>query len=215
VTERDITIFTAVRGGPLGGGQRARDPVLRNRDNMPRCHPEGPSWNGHRAAAGPATHSVPNPLRRPGTSTSPGEVPGGGGRRTRICFLDAADDARPPLRGQTAQNHPLGSGGRCRGIARKGALLEPLRPRLDLVVDTPTSTSTSCGIRLRDVFAAVPADKGAAGHIVSAASSTASADVHFVFACRFIPQSPLGGSLRPRGGPNNKVSDSHEEPETR
>lgn len=64
------------------------------------------------------------------------------GMTTRILFLEASDDVLIARFRETRRRHPLAEGGEVlRGIERERALLEEIRARADVVVDTSAMTT--------------------------------------------------------------------------
>jgi UPF0042 nucleotide-binding protein len=129
------------------------------------------------------------------------------GARTRILFLEAADDVLVRRYEASRRKHPLGSGERMsEAIAEERALLEPLKAEADLVVDTSNLNVHQLRDRLRDVFASSPADQALQANIVSFGFKHGlPLDVDLVFDCRFLPNPHWVESLRPLRGTDTKV----------
>jgi UPF0042 nucleotide-binding protein len=129
------------------------------------------------------------------------------GARTRILFLEAADDVLVRRYEASRRKHPLGSGERMsEAIAEERALLEPLKAEADLVVDTSNLNVHQLRDRLRDVFATGPSDQSLQANIVSFGFKHGlPLDVDLVFDCRFLPNPHWVESLRPLRGTDAKV----------
>jgi UPF0042 nucleotide-binding protein len=129
------------------------------------------------------------------------------GARTRIVFLEAADDVLVRRYEASRRKHPLGSGERMsEAIAEERALLEPLKAEADVVVDTSNLNVHQLRDRLRDLFSAGPADQSLQASIVSFGFKHGlPLDVDLVFDCRFLPNPHWVESLRPLRGTDAKV----------
>jgi RNase adapter protein RapZ len=129
------------------------------------------------------------------------------GARTRILFLEAADDVLVRRYEASRRKHPLGSGERMlEAIAEERALLEPLKAEADVVIDTTQLNVHQLRDRLRDLFAAGPAEHALQTNIVSFGFKHGlPLDVDLVFDCRFLPNPHWVESLRPLRGTDAKV----------
>ena len=129
------------------------------------------------------------------------------GARTRILFLEAADDVLVRRYEASRRKHPLGSGERMSGaIAEERALLEPLKAEADVVIDTSNLNVHQLRDRLRDLFSGGPADQSLQASIVSFGFKHGlPLDVDLVFDCRFLPNPHWVESLRPLRGTDAKV----------
>jgi UPF0042 nucleotide-binding protein len=129
------------------------------------------------------------------------------GARTRIVFLEAADDVLVRRYEASRRKHPLGSGERMsEAIAEERALLEPLKAEADVVVDTSNLNVHQLRDRLRDLFSAGPADQSLQASIVSFGFKHGlPLDVDLVFDCRFLPNPHWVESLRSLRGTDAKV----------
>ena len=93
------------------------------------------------------------------------------GARTRILFLEAADDVLVRRYEASRRKHPLAVGERMTlAIAEERALLEPLRAEAEVVIDTSSLNVHQLRDRLRDLFAAGPSEHALQTSIVSFAS---------------------------------------------
>ena len=129
------------------------------------------------------------------------------GARTRILFLEAADDVLVRRYEASRRKHPLGSGERMsEAIAEERALLEPLKAQADVVIDTSNLNVHQLRDRLRALFAAGPAEHALQANIVSFGFKHGlPLDVDLVFDCRFLPNPHWVESLRRLPGTNPKV----------
>jgi UPF0042 nucleotide-binding protein len=129
------------------------------------------------------------------------------GARTRILFLEAADDVLVRRYEASRRKHPLGTGERMTlAIAEERALLEPLRAEADVVIDTSNLNVHQLRDRLRDLFAAGPAEQTVQTSIVSFGFKHGlPLDVDLVFDCRFLPNPHWVESLRQLPGTDPKV----------
>jgi len=129
------------------------------------------------------------------------------GARTRIVFLEAADDVLVRRYEASRRKHPLAAGERMtEAIAEERALLEPLKAEADLVIDTSNLNVHQLRDRLRALFAAGPAEHSLQANIVSFGFKHGlPLDVDLVFDCRFLPNPHWVESLRPLPGTDAKV----------
>jgi UPF0042 nucleotide-binding protein len=129
------------------------------------------------------------------------------GARTRIVFLEAADDVLVRRYEASRRKHPLGAGERMsEAIAEERALLEPLKAEADVVIDTSNLNVHQLRDRLRALFAGGPADQGLQASIVSFGFKHGlPLDVDLVFDCRFLPNPHWVEALRPLRGTDPKV----------
>jgi len=124
------------------------------------------------------------------------------GARTRVLFLDAADDVLVRRYEGSRRRHPLSDTERVvDGIARERALVESLRGDADVIVDTSNLNVHQLRDRLHELFA----DHEAAGalqvNVVSFGYKHGlPLDVDLVFDCRFLPNPHWIDELRPYTG---------------
>ena len=130
------------------------------------------------------------------------------GARTRILFLDAADETLVRRFEASRRPHPLATADRVTdGIAQERALLEQLKGQADLVIDTSNLNVHELRDRLRERFG------GAEGVSASLQANVVSfgykhgvpLDVDIVFDCRFLPNPHWVERLRPRPGTDASV----------
>lgn len=129
------------------------------------------------------------------------------GVRTRVFFLDAADDVLVRRFETTRRKHPLGATDRVsEAIAGERALLEPLKEQADIVVDTSDLNVHELRDRLREIFSSGPGDQSLQTSIVSFGFKHGlPMDVDLVFDCRFLPNPHWVESLRPLPGTDARV----------
>jgi UPF0042 nucleotide-binding protein len=133
----------------------------------------------------------------------------GHGARTRVLFLEASDDALIRRFDASRRPHPLADADRLlEGIQKERALLEELKGRADVVIDTSMLNVHELRDRLVAIFGA-----GAAAHalqvdIVSFGFKHGlPLDVDLVFDCRFLPNPHWVDELRPLDGRDEPVRD--------
>ena len=139
------------------------------------------------------------------------------GARTRVLFLDAADDALVRRYEESRRKHPLAVDDRVSdGIAAERVLLEDLKGSADVVVDTTDLNVHELRERLSDLFD----DEQRAGELQTSIVSFGykhglPIDVDLVFDCRFLPNPHWVEELRPLPGTDERVRDYVlEQPET-
>jgi UPF0042 nucleotide-binding protein len=130
------------------------------------------------------------------------------GADVRMLFLDAADEALVRRFENTRRRHPLATEGVVEGIARERALLEPIKARADVVVDTTDLNVHQLRDRLLDLFERDDPDVGMKTSVVSFGYKNGlPLDVDLVFDCRFLPNPHWVDELRPLTGLDQQVRD--------
>jgi RNase adapter protein RapZ len=125
------------------------------------------------------------------------------GARTRVLFLDAADDVLVRRYEATRRKHPLADGERVSdGIIRERTLLEELKGQADIVLDTSELNVHELRVRLREMFAD---SEQMSGELQTSILSFGykhglPLDVDLVFDCRFLPNPHWVDELRPLTG---------------
>ena len=120
----------------------------------------------------------------------------------QVLFLDAAEQALVTRYKETRRRHPLApEGSVAAGIAAERALLEPLRRRADLVIDTTRMSAATLRARIAEEF--VPR-QGAARLAVTFMSfgfkHGPPRDEDLAFDVRFLPNPHYEADLRPLTG---------------
>jgi len=130
------------------------------------------------------------------------------GARTRVLFLDAADEVLVRRFDETRRRHPVAESHRVsEGIARERELLEEIKGQADIVIDTSELNVHELRDRLREIIGE-PADmpSGLQVNVVSFGYKHGlPLDVDLVFDCRFLPNPHWIESLRPLPGTDAKV----------
>jgi UPF0042 nucleotide-binding protein len=129
------------------------------------------------------------------------------GATTRVLFLDAGDDVLVRRYEATRRKHPLDEEGRVSGgIARERELLEELKGRSDVVVDTSDLNVHELRARLVELFRAEQANTGPQTSVVSFGYKHGlPLDVDLVLDCRFLPNPHWVPELRPLAGTDEPV----------
>lgn len=124
------------------------------------------------------------------------------GARTRVLFLEASDDALIRRFDASRRPHPLADADRLlEGIQKERALLEELKGRADVVIDTSATNVHELRDRLVAIFAANAGSTALQVDIVSFGFKHGlPLDVDLVFDCRFLPNPHWVDELRPLDG---------------
>jgi UPF0042 nucleotide-binding protein len=124
-----------------------------------------------------------------------------GRNRVRILFLDAADDVLIRRFEGTRRRHPQAARGVVDSIADERLLLNGLRDRADLVIDTGELNSNQLRSRLMEVFGGEGSDSTMRTSILSFGfKHGVPLDVDLMFDCRFLPNPYWDESLRSHSG---------------
>jgi RNase adapter protein RapZ len=131
------------------------------------------------------------------------------GASTRVLFLDASDDVLVRRYEESRRKHPLAAGERVSdGIAAERVLLEDLKGRADVVVDTTDLNVHELRERLSELFDDEQRAGGLQTSIVSFGYKHGlPIDVDLVFDCRFLPNPHWVEELRPLAGTDERVRD--------
>ncbi|MHB1710518.1 MAG: RNase adapter RapZ, partial [Acidimicrobiales bacterium] len=131
-----------------------------------------------------------------------------GRNRVRIIFLDASDDVLVRRFEGTRRRHPQEARGVEQSIGEERRLLQAIRDRADLVVDTGELNVNQLRIRLMEVFSREHADAGMRSSILSFGFKYGvPTDVDLMFDCRFLPNPYWDEALRSRSGLEDPVRD--------
>jgi RNase adapter protein RapZ len=121
--------------------------------------------------------------------------------RVRILFLDAGDDVLIRRFEGTRRRHPQAARGVVDSIADERLLLNDLRDRADLVIDTGDLNTNQLRTRLMEVFGEEEAGSTMQTSIVSFGFKHGiPRDVDLMFDCRFLPNPYWDESLRSHSG---------------
>jgi len=131
------------------------------------------------------------------------------GASTRVLFLDAADDVLVRRYEATRRRHPLATTQRVSdGIARERSLLEDLKGRADIVLDTSDLNVHELRDRVRELFDIDHRAGALQTNVVSFGYKHGlPIDVDLVFDCRFLPNPHWVEDLRPLSGMDPRVRD--------
>jgi UPF0042 nucleotide-binding protein len=121
--------------------------------------------------------------------------------RVRILFLDAGDDVLIRRFEGTRRRHPQAARGVVDSIADERLLLNDLRDRADLVIDTGDLNTNQLRTRLMEVFGEEEPGSTMQTSIVSFGFKHGiPRDVDLMFDCRFLPNPYWDESLRNHSG---------------
>jgi RNase adapter protein RapZ len=129
-------------------------------------------------------------------------------RRVRILFLDAPDDILIRRYEGTRRRHPLAARGVEESIADERRLLQAVRERADLFIDTGELNTNQLRTRILETFG----EKGGTEQMQTSVISFGykhglPPDVDMVFDCRFLPNPFWVEELRPLSGLDAPVRD--------
>ena len=129
------------------------------------------------------------------------------GAVTRVVFLDAADEVLVRRYEATRRRHPLAEGERVvDGITRERRLLEDLKGRADIVLDTTDLNVHELRERVRSSLGERTADGRLQVSVVSFGfKHGVPVDVDLVFDVRFLPNPHWVDALRPLTGTDEPV----------
>ncbi len=125
----------------------------------------------------------------------------------RVVFLDAPDDVLVRRYEGTRRRHPLAARGVEESIADERRLLEPVRERADLLVDTGELNSNQLRSRILEAFGDDEAPLMQTSVISFGYKHGIPLDVDLVFDCRFLPNPFWVEELRPFSGLDEPVRD--------
>ncbi|HSZ37353.1 MAG TPA: RNase adapter RapZ [Acidimicrobiales bacterium] len=126
-------------------------------------------------------------------------------KRVRIVFLDAPDDVLVRRYEGTRRRHPLPARGVEASIARERELLEPVRARADLFVDTAELNSNQLRARILEAFGSEDVPSMQTSVVSFGYKHGIPLDVDIVFDCRFLPNPFWIEELRPYSGLDEPV----------
>jgi len=128
-------------------------------------------------------------------------------KRVRVVFLDAPDDVLVRRYEGTRRRHPLAARGVEESIADERKLLEPVRERADLLLDTGDLNSNQLRTRILEAFGDDQAPHMQTSVISFGYKHGIPLDVDLVFDCRFLPNPFWVEELRPFSGLDDPVRD--------
>ncbi len=128
-------------------------------------------------------------------------------KRVRVVFLDAPDEVLVRRYEGTRRRHPLAARGVEESIADERRLLEPVRERADLLVDTGDLNSNQLRLRVLEAFGDVEVPHMQTSVISFGYKHGIPLDVDVVFDCRFLPNPFWVEELRPFSGLDEPVRD--------
>ncbi len=126
-------------------------------------------------------------------------------KRVRIVYLDAPDDVLVRRYEGTRRRHPLPARGVEASIARERELLEPVRARADLLVDTAELNSNQLRARILEAFGSEDVPRMQTSVVSFGYKHGLPLDVDIVFDCRFLPNPFWIEELRPYSGLDEPV----------
>ena len=126
-------------------------------------------------------------------------------KRVRVVFLDAPDDVLVRRYEGTRRRHPLPARGVEASIARERELLEPVRARADLLVDTAELNSNQLRARILEAFGSEDVPRMQTSVVSFGYKHGIPLDVDIVFDCRFLPNPFWIEELRPYSGLDEPV----------
>jgi UPF0042 nucleotide-binding protein len=132
------------------------------------------------------------------------------GARVRQLFLEASTEVLVRRYESTRRRHPLLDEGEGLGeaIERERALLEPLKERADVVVDTSSLNVHDLSARITELFGEDTLDHGMRTRVMSFGYTYGlPTDVDLVLDCRFLPNPHWVEDLRPLTGLQDEVRD--------
>src|SRR5580692_3254218 len=128
-------------------------------------------------------------------------------KRVRVVFLDAPDDVLVRRYEGTRRRHPLAARGVEESVTDERRLLEPVRERADLLVDTGELNSNQLRSRILEVFGDDEAPHMQTSVISFGYKHGLPLDVDIVFDCRFLPNPFWVEELRSYSGLDEPVRD--------
>jgi UPF0042 nucleotide-binding protein len=125
----------------------------------------------------------------------------------RVLFLDAGEQAVINRYKETRRRHPLAPDGRIAdGVAAERALLEPLKLRADLVIDTTDLSAATLRRKIADAFLSQQSSGKLAVNFTSFGFKHGpSREADLLFDVRFLPNPHYEPELRPLTGRDERV----------
>jgi len=136
-----------------------------------------------------------------------GRRPHAAAHRVRILFLDAPDEVLVRRFEGNRRRHPMGARGVEESIADERRLLEPLRQRADVVLDTGELNVNQLRNRVLELFGRDDGTERMQTSVLSFGYKHGiPLDVDVVFDCRFLPNPYWVEELRPRAGSTRRCA---------
>jgi UPF0042 nucleotide-binding protein len=129
------------------------------------------------------------------------------GQKTRLLFLEASDEVLIRRYEDKRRRHPVAGGGVAQSIERERQLLEPVKARADVVVDTTDLNVHQLRERLTSLFAEDQEETMQTSVVSFGYKHGIPLDVDNVFDCRFLPNPHWIDELRPLTGLDDAVRD--------
>jgi RNase adapter protein RapZ len=129
------------------------------------------------------------------------------GHRVRLVYLDAPQDVLVRRFEGTRRRHPIAERQVAEAIADERRLLEPVRERADVVVDTAEMNVNQLRQRVTDLFGDDPAVGMRTSVVSFGYKHGLPLDADLVFDCRFLPNPHWVDKLRPLSGLDEPVRD--------
>jgi UPF0042 nucleotide-binding protein len=130
------------------------------------------------------------------------------GHRTKVLFLDASDEVLIRRYEDKRRRHPVQSaGGVAESIERERQLLDPVKARADVVIDTSDLNVHQLRDRLTNLFAHPDQQTMQTSVVSFGYKHGIPLDVDNVFDCRFLPNPHWVDELRPLTGLDEPVRD--------
>jgi UPF0042 nucleotide-binding protein len=126
-------------------------------------------------------------------------------KRVRVIFLDAPDEVLIRRYEGTRRRHPLAARGVEESIGDERKLLEPVRERADLMIDTGELNSNQLRSRILEAFGDEEEQHMQTSVISFGYKHGIPLDVDLVFDCRFLPNPFWVEELRPFSGLDEPV----------
>jgi UPF0042 nucleotide-binding protein len=126
-------------------------------------------------------------------------------KRVRVIFLDAPDEVLVRRYEGTRRRHPLAARGVEESITDERKLLEPVRERADLMIDTGELNSNQLRSRILEAFGDDEEQHMQTSVISFGYKHGIPLDVDLVFDCRFLPNPFWVEELRPFSGLDEPV----------
>ena len=128
--------------------------------------------------------------------------------RVTVLFLDAPDDVLIRRFEDTRRRHPMAARGVEESITDERRMLEVLRARADIVIDTGDLNSNQLRARIRELFSGAEGTLSMQTSVVSFGYKHGiPLDVDLVFDCRFLPNPYWNEELRHLSGLEAPVRD--------